>query len=405
VRALSNLLTALGFFACAAAAGAQSSALYPLDHFWTRALDAPFAAPPAADERFVYLALRTGRLSAVDPVSGTEAWSVELDASAPPLAADGRVYLAASGTVQALSGATGAVLWRLPADRLSAPLAHRAGWLIVSLADGSIQGVRAADGVVVWARQAGAPVASAPSIDGDLLAAGLADGRVVVMDLATGNPRWERPLGAVSPGVTLAGDRVFAGTDDGYFWSLKTRNGSLDWRWHLGARVIGAPSADDDRVFLVAVDNVVRGLSRGSGNQRWNYPLITRALSGPVLVDGLVVITTGEVGHPGLTYIRPDKGEAGGRTPPLPAVNETMRVQFPVIFTAGASPRAFLATATTGGDWALHGYRQTFLAATPGVVIVGKLYEIRLRLDVGRGVIPFGTRVTIFTLPETPKVP
>ena len=57
----------------------------------------------------------------------------------------------------------------------------------------------------------------------------------------------------------------------------------------------------------------MRGLSRGSGNQRWKYALTTRALAGPLLADGLIIITTGEVGHPGLTYIQPDKGEAAGR--------------------------------------------------------------------------------------------
>src|SRR5690606_17521983 len=98
-----------------------------------------------------------------------------------------------------------------------------------------------------------------------------------------------------------------------------------------------------------------------SGNQRWNLPLTTRALAGPTLIDDVLVVTTADVGRPGLTYINAETGAAAGRTPPIPDVIDTMRVQFPARITNGTTPRAYIATATPGGDWALHGYRQTFL--------------------------------------------
>ncbi|MDQ3171732.1 MAG: PQQ-binding-like beta-propeller repeat protein, partial [Acidobacteriota bacterium] len=293
--------------------------------------------------------------------------------------------------------------WRVPASALSAPLAHRGGWLIVPLADGGIQGVRAADGTVVWAISAGSPVASAPAIDGDVLAVGLADGRIVALNVGTGATLWQRPLGSASSGVTLSGDRIFAGTTDGFFWALKTRNGDLDWRWRIGARLIGAASADANGVYAVAVDNVLRGFKRSNGNQRWSLALTTRALAGPAMADGLLVVTTGEVGKAALIYVRPDTGAAAGRTPSLPVVDETMRVQFPVLITTGAAPRALLATATPAGDWSLHAYRQTLLTSTPGLIAFGPRYEIALRLEYAIGMRPFGTTVPL--VPPVPKVP
>jgi outer membrane protein assembly factor BamB len=406
VRALSNLLTALSFFAFAASAAAQTSAIFPLDHFWSHALDAPFAAAPAADGRHVYVPLQTGRLSAIDPASNAVVWSVELAATGPLLADDGRVFVPAAGAVHALDAATGALAWRVPAAALSAPLAHRGGWLVVALADGAVQGVRAADGSVVWARSLGSPVASAPSIDGDVLAVGLADGRVVAMHVGTGATLWERPLGSIASGLTLSGDRVFAGTNDGFFWALRTRDGAVDWRWRTGSRFIGAAAVDANGVYAVAVDNVVRGFRRGNGNQRWSHALTTRALAGPMIVDGLLVITTAEVGKPGLLYVRPDTGAGAGRTPPLPVVNETMRVQFPALITLDAEPRAILASATPGGDWTLHAYRQTFLTSTPGVLAWGPKYDIRLRLDYAIGIRVFGTGLPLVPLvPPVPGVP
>ena len=394
-RHVPNLLTALAFFALAAPAGAQAPGLFPLDHFWTLPVEAPFAAPPASDDRRVYVPLQTGQLAAFEPGNTDAVWSVELAVDGAPLAADGRIYAPAAGAIHALDAATGAVVWRLPAGPLAAPLAHRAGWLIVALADGGLQAVRASDGVVVWAQAMGAPLAAPPSIDGDLLAAALADGRVALVDMTTGKARWERTLGSRASAVTLSADRIFAGTDDGYFWSIKTRDGDLDWRWRLGARLVGAAAADPERVYIVALDNVVRGFSRGSGHIRWTYPLATRPLGGPMLVEGLLVVTSGDVGAPGLTYINSVTGAAGGKTLALANVDETARVQYQAAVAAGVSPFAVIATATVSGDWQLHAYRQTFLTATAAPITWGKLYEVRLRLEITSGTPLWGTRVTL----------
>lgn len=377
-----------------AQAATPASTLFPLDHFWTHQLESPFAAAPAVDERRVYVALETGQLVAFEPGRAEPAWSVELPADGPPLAAGGRLFVPATGAIHALDAATGAVVWRLPAGALAAPLTHRMGWLIVALADGALQAVRADDGAVVWARSLGAPLASAPSIDGNLLAAALADGRLAVIDIATGTSTWEKTLGSRPGGVTLSGDRIFVSTDNGFFWSIKTRDGDLDWRYPLGTRIVGAAAADADRVYTVALDNIVRGFRRGSGHIIWTATLPTRALAGPMIIDGIVVITTGDVGEPGLTYIEARRGVAAGRTPPLPAIDETMRVQYPVAVAPGGT-FGMIATANVSGDWQLHTYRQTFLTAAAGPIPFGKLYEVRFRLEITAGYPMWGTRVTL----------
>lgn len=397
-----RLFLALFFSAVAAPAAAQVQSLFPLDHFWTHALDAPFAAAPAADDRRVYVALRTGQLVAIDPRTDRVAWSVELAADGAPLVADGRLFVPAADAIHALDAATGAVAWRLPAAALAAPLTHRGGWLIVALAGGGLQGVRTSDGAVVWSRATGSPVASTPALDGNLLVAALADGRILAIDVTSGTSRWERGLGAPAGSLAVSGDRIFAGTDDGYFWSLETRDGDLDWRWRLGARLIGAAAADATRVYTVSLDNVVRGFSRDSGNMQWNHPLPTRPLGGPQLADGLLVITAGDIGAPGLTYVNAATGRAAGRTPALARVDDTTRTQFPVDIAAGASPLAIIATATTSGDWQLHAYRQTFFAVDSNALSWGPRYEVLRRLDIWVGPVVWG--ITVPLVPLVPQV-
>lgn len=405
-----NLLTALAFSALAAPAAAQTSALFPLDHFWTHVLEAPFAAAPAASAARVYVPLQTGQLIALEPGRVEPVWSAELAADSAPLAADDRLFVSASGAIHALDAATGSVVWRLPAGPLAVPLTYRAGWLIVALADGALQAVRAADGVVVWARAMGAPLISAPAIDGNLLVAGFGDGRLALLDLPTGNPRWQKSLGSPAGAITLSADRIFVGTADGFFWAIKTRDGDLDWRWRRGARMIGAAAADPERVYVVALDNVVRAYSRSSGHEKWSYALLSRPLSGPMLVDGLIVVTAGDIGTPALIYINSITGAAAGKTPALPAPEDTTRIQFPVVMSGTASassaaqPLALIATATTSGDWQLHAFRQTFLVPTPGPISWGPRYEIRRRLDYSLGGIIWGDRVSLVP-PVPPSSP
>ena len=421
-----NLLTALVLLAAASPSFAQASrsrvaapsTLFPLDLFWSLPFDAPLAAAPAADDRRVYVPLATGQVAAYEPGRDDHVWSVELAADAPLVAADGQLYVHAAGALHALDTATGALRWRLPADELAVPPVARSGWLLIGLADGGLQAVRGQDGVVLWAQSMGAPLVSPPSIDGDTFAAAFADGRVAVMDIATGKATWEKTLGARPGGLTLSGDRIFVSTDDGHFWSIKTRDGDLDWRWRVGSRIVGAAAADGDRIYAVALDNIVRGFSRGSGHVQWSYPIPTRALGGPLLIDGLVVITRAEVGAPGLTYINAKTGVAAGRTPPIePKPEETTRVQFPVSLSAVLPPPAVntprfaaIVTATTAGDWHIHAYRQTFspafVAATPAPLTWGKLYEVRFRLDIWVGPMVWGERITLVPpVPQVPKVP
>jgi hypothetical protein len=85
-------------------------------------------------------------------------------------------------------------------------------------------------------------------------------------------------------------DWLYVGSDDNYFYALRTRDGEIRWRWPTGADVIGRPVVDDERVYFVSLDNVLRGLDRHTGNQRWKRALLLRPTRGPVAVgDALLV--------------------------------------------------------------------------------------------------------------------
>ena len=110
----------------------------------------------------------------------------------------------------------------------------------------------------------------------------------------------------------MAGNRVYAGSADNFFYSFSADRGRLDWRVRTGADVIGSAVSDERCVYFVSLDTLLRALDRRTGVQRWKRALPARPLSGPVVVGPLIVV-------PGLMSdvraYRATTGELAGRAP------------------------------------------------------------------------------------------
>src|SRR5438132_5971 len=73
-----------------------------------------------------------------------------------------------------------------------------------------------------------------------LLVLTLDGGRVVALNLTTGEPLWEEMLpGTLSP-PALAKDRVLIGSTNNFLYALEAGNGRIAWKWRTGGDVIGA---------------------------------------------------------------------------------------------------------------------------------------------------------------------
>ena len=217
------------------------------------------------------LALRSGTLSARLLTDGTEAWTVKL-AVDQPLAADGdRIFVVAGETLHALNAADGSSAWRAEVGQPSAPILARGGWVIVA-GGGSVTALRAADGETIWSKSTGA-ISERPAIDGDGLYLPIAEGRLIALDLKTGNV-------AVGPGGRSLADRAPGVRRPRLFWfrleavrqCLKATSGREEWRWEVGTRIIGPAAADESRVYFTAMDNILRALSRGNGGRALGVP-------------------------------------------------------------------------------------------------------------------------------------
>ena len=82
------------------------------------------------------------------------------------------------------------------------------------------------------------------------------------IDPATGNHRWEFPIWPRSSAgiLTTAGNLVFSGSNDGYFYALDATSGEERWHITVGGRVHSAPmtfAVNGQQYVTIAAGNVV----------------------------------------------------------------------------------------------------------------------------------------------------
>lgn len=301
-----------------------------LDLRWLSSADDPVAAAPGFDERSAYVPFKSGRLVALDLDTGRTRWTTTVATNRTPAIGGGLVFVVVEDGVRALRSDTGEVAWERPtAGTVAAPPYWDTGWLVLSFEGGDVAALRAADGERVWRVSLGAIAHVRPEPALDVLYFGLADGRVVALDLATGSPRWSQTLDGAASGVRALAEQLVVGTLGRTLHSLDLRTGRQRWRWRIGAPVVGVVAADDSRLYVVAFDHVLRALDRGSGNLRWRSALPHRPAGSPVLVGTMVVV-------PSLaTELSAYDAETGA---PAPAIASAGEVAGETHFRVGGPP-------------------------------------------------------------------
>ena len=253
----------------------------------------------AAGAAHAFLGAKDGPLRAYALDDGHQVWTKDIRTALPPVVGEDLLFVVQDGELLALDQSTGHERWHVSSgDMARAPL-HQAGWLFFSAKDGSLVALRSADGSEVWRQALGAPTAAAMSVDGDQLFAPLTDGRLVSLAInAAGTQLWSCMLDSPGGSPLAAGDRVYLGSAKGLFYSVKEKNGRLDWQHkRIGTPVIGRPVLDGERVFIATLDSRVVAIDRGGGAQLWWEPLNARPVEQLTIESDhlLVPLTSGEI--------------------------------------------------------------------------------------------------------------
>jgi outer membrane protein assembly factor BamB len=229
--------------------------------------------------------------------------------SAGPGVGDGVVVFGSSdGNVVVLDAATGAERWRhaVSSEVLARPLVAE-GMVIVRTVDGRLQSLSLTDASQRWVVQQAVPPLSlrgtGPAIRvGEAAIAGFDNGRVVAVDLKSGETLWDAlvspPQGRtelerlvdLDSDIKAAGDDVFVVGFQGRAAMLARESGQIWWAKEISSyRGFGM---DDENLYITNANGGVLAFKRRDGGPVWEQldALRLRGLTAPQVDGGAVVV-------------------------------------------------------------------------------------------------------------------
>lgn len=264
-----------------------------------------------------------GTLRALDPASGAQIWSQDLNAATTgtPSVSRGLVYVVGGDNVAwAVNSDTGRVVWQLDGSpgigRVSGGPAPAVGDDLVVFAFGSGElqaafrkgGARRWDATVAGQRRGIAAttvsdITGDPVIAGNTIYAGSFSGRIVALNADSGARLWTAKDGALGP-VWPAGGSVFAVTDRNELVRLDAQTGTRIWGTRLpfftrevrrrSVEIVAhyGPVIAGGRVLVGSNDGVVRSFDPVSGASLGSVEVPGGVTTNPVVAGNTLYVVS-----------------------------------------------------------------------------------------------------------------
>lgn len=242
--------------------------------------------------------------------------------TAPPVAADGKVFLMdAEGRVVAVDARSGSQIWRTntnPGDNkrdklaFGGGMAYADGKLYVASGYREVMQMEAQTGAVGWRTKTVESIHGAPNVSGGRVFVISLDNTLLTFDTATGAASWTyqalsetaRILSASSPAIS--GDTVVAAFGSGELVALRATNGNDLWNEALSRAsrtsalseirdIPGRPVIYQGDVFAVSHSGVFAATDLRTGQARWTLPVVGVTAPWPAGDVVYVVSKTGDV--------------------------------------------------------------------------------------------------------------
>lgn len=265
---------------------------------------------PALSDQGLYVAGFNGKVVAMNPSTGARRWTFDADSALSGgvgLGDDLVLVGKPAGEVIAIDTESGAEKWRaqVSSEVLSPPQAE-GGVAVVRTVDGKLQGLDAADGAARWTYSTGVPPltlrgTSAPVLVPGAVIAGLDNGKVAVIDTASGRAFWERtvspPTGRtelerlvdIDANPKLVGKVMYLVTFQGRLVAMEVESGRILWSRDMSS--YSGLDVDASTVFVSDADGAVWAMDRRSGASLWRQDALKfRDITRPVVFGDYVVI-------------------------------------------------------------------------------------------------------------------
>jgi len=265
---------------------------------------------PVGDGNLIYAASQDGKVVAIDPNNGKTRWKTDLDIeiSAGPGVGEGVLAVATKdGFVITLEAGSGVEQWRanVGGEILAQPLIKEDS-VVVQTIDNRLVALARFDGKQRWEIEQTMPVltmrgASSPILAGGLVIAGFDNGRLVAIDIDTGDIEWDSMLALptgrsdldrlsdIGGAIAIVGQDIYAAGYQGRVASIAAESGQVLWSREISSHV--GMAADWNSVYTTRDDGEVIALTRINGAETWrNDDLLRRNPSLPVPFHTTVVV-------------------------------------------------------------------------------------------------------------------
>ncbi len=268
---------------------------------------------PAVTSDAIYSAATNGTIIRVDPATGATAWRIDAGkrlSSGP--GADSTVVAVGTdkGDVLAFT-VDGKPLWqaKVTSEVISPPKVSE-GIVVVWSGDGRLFGLAAADGKTRWVYQRSNPPLTVRNFAGGVITrgglfVGTAGGKLLALDLATGNLGWEgnvaTPKGAteleriadITSLPLVEESQACAVAYQGRVACFEILRGTLNWSRDLSS--LNGLVADARYVYLTDDQGAVHALDKTTGASAWKQDkLALRRPGGPQFIGDFVAVVDAE---------------------------------------------------------------------------------------------------------------
>ncbi|EED34400.1 outer membrane assembly lipoprotein YfgL [Luminiphilus syltensis NOR5-1B] len=286
-----------------------------IDSAWSTSVgdgqgDGFYQINPILDNDLIYAASADGEVAAIETDRGRERWAVDLEI---PISGgvgkfgDSLFLGGADGFVIRLSATDGSVVWQtaVSGEVLSAPQGD-GRFVVAQSYDGKLNGFDYESGERLWTYSSDVPVltlrgTSTPILSDGVAIAGFAEGKVVAIEVETGNVLWESRV-AIPEGrseieriididgtMVYLGPELFVSSYQGRLVSIDTSTGRK--RWQRNVSSVSGVSMGFGNVYVADEDGTVSAFLRNGQGVRWqNIVLGYRGLSRPTPISSYVAV-------------------------------------------------------------------------------------------------------------------
>lgn len=286
-----------------------------IDKIWSRSIGSGLGEYyhqylMAVDRDYLYAAAEDGKVYQLDKLTGDKRWKVSLDTELTSgVAIDNQhVYVAAlDGNIIALSKETGEQVWTQQLrSELVTPPTVQSNHLIAQLSNGEIYNLNAQNGEIRWRYDSSVPALtlrgnSRAAFFSDIALTGLANGKLVLLDVNTGQLRGdprvaiaqgdseiERIVDVDSTPVFLDG-KIYTVSYQGRIIALDVQTGRMAWVHEESSyRDIAIGFSN---VYVSSADGAVIAYDKKQGDIKWAQEgLLRRKLTAPSVVSSYVLV-------------------------------------------------------------------------------------------------------------------